>query len=243
MSSGSQGSKNKGELDSSPNRVPHQNQEKLRPGDSWIPSGSFSSNDPSNQKQEQPIGSDTVACPVDEIQTYIRNACPEIRDYYKSIGQPMTDSRTKVCLEDIGLNPNQSCSVLKSDLGDISCRRFCRIECLDDMNKQEHLNYLPSDCPIPEQSTTKTEPVISATTPSGTTRVTSSTTVNAATESDSENTLAIGLGAGFGGLLLIVLVILGIYCFKNRKRGEILEYYKPSGVLPLLNLDFSPKDT
>ena len=236
MSSGSQGSMNKGELGKSPNDGPLENKENLRPGSSWIPSGSFSSNDASNPTQEQSIGSDPDACSVDKIQNYIGNECPEIFEYYSSIGMRMTDSRTKVCLEDIGINPDESCSVLKSDLGDIRCRRFCRADCLEDMNKPEHLNYLPSDCPpltVTEQSTIKTEPVTSATTPSVTTRVTSSTTINAATESDSENTLAIGLGAGLGGLLLIVLVILGIYFFKNRKRGEILEYYKPFDVLPL----------
>jgi len=238
MSSGSQGSMNKGELGKSPNDGPQENKENLRPGDSWIPSGSLSSNDASSPI----IGYDPVACSVDKIQNYIGNECPEIFEYYSSIGMRMTDSRTKVCLEDIGINPDQSCSVLKSDLGDIRCRRFCRADCLEDINKPEHLNYLPDYC-VTEQSTIETEPVTSATTPSVTTRVTSSTTINAATESDSENTLAIGLGAGLGGLLLIVLVILGIYFFKNRKRGEILEYYKPFDVLPLLNLDFSPKDT
>ena len=242
MPSGSQGSMNKGELGKSPNDGLHKNKENLKPGSSWIPSGSLSSNDASNQIQDQLIGSDTVACSVDRIQDYMENECSGIYDYYKSIGEPMTDSRTKVCLEDIGINPNQSCSVLKSDLGDIRCRRFCRIDCLEDINKPDHLNYLPDYC-ITEQSTIETEPVTLATTSSVTTRVTSSTTINAATESDSENTLAIGLGAGLGGLLLIVLVILGIYFFKNRKRGEILEYYKPFDVLPLLNLDFSPKDT
>lgn len=242
MSSGSQGSKNRDELGASPSHAPNKNQENLRPGDSWIPSGSLSSNNASKQPIAEAVGSDPVPCSVDRIQSYIGNECPEIYEYYSSIGKTMTDSRTKVCLEDLGINHDQSCSVLKSDIGEIKCRRFCKVDCLEDINKPEHYNYLPAYC-IPEQSTMITEPVTSATIPSVTTRITSSTTINPATESDSGNTLAIGLGAGLGGLLLIALVILGIYCFKNRKRGEILEYYKPFDVLPLLNLDFSPKDT
>ena len=242
MSSGSQGSKNRDELGASPSHAPNKNQENLRPGDSWIPSGSLSSNNASKQPVAEAVGSDPVPCSVDRIQSYIGNECPEIYEYYSSIGKTMTDSRTKVCLEDLGLDHDRSCSVLHSDIEDIKCRRFCKVDCLEDINKPEHFNYLPAYC-IPEQSTMMTEPVTSATTPSVTTRITSSTTINPATESDSGNTLAIGLGAGLGGLLLIALVILGIYCFKNRKRGEILEYYKPFDVLPLLNLDFSPKDT
>ena len=238
MSSGSQGSKNRDELGASPSHAPNKNQENLRPGDSWIPSGSSNNAafqpivDASKQPIAEAVGSDPVPCSVDRIQSYIGNECPEIYEYYSSIGKTMTDSRTKVCLEDLGINHDQSCSVLKSDIGEIKCRRFCKVDCLEDINKPEHYNYLPAYC-IPEQSTMMTEPVTSATTPSVTTRITSSTTINPATESDSGNTLAIGLGAGLGGLLLIALVILGIYCFKNRKRGEILEYYKPFDVLPL----------
>ena len=234
MSLGSQGSMNQDKLDKQPSNAPGKNQENIGPDNSWIPAGSISS-DSTNQKLE-PVGSDNVACPVDRIQSYIKNECPPVYRYSSSRAD-YSDTRTKLCIEEIGLDPDRSCSDLEADIERLNCKIFCNHDCLPDMNKPENWEYLPDYCNVP------TTPVITNTSPMSTTKVTTSTTTNAATESDSGNTLAIGLGAGLGGLLLIVLVILGIYCFKNRKRGEILEYYKPFEVLLFLNLDFSPKDT
>ena len=232
---GSQGSMNQGKLDKQPSKAPEKSQENIRPDDSLIPAGSISS-DSTNQKLE-PVGSDSAACSVDRIQSYIKNKCPDVYRYSSSIAD-YTDTRTKLCVEEIGIDPDRSCSTLESDFERLkNCEVFCNLICLPGKNRPENSEILPDDCKVP------TTPITTNTSPMSTTKVTTSTTTNAATESDSGNTLAIGLGAGLGGLLLIVLVILGIYCFKNRKRGEILEYYKPFQVLLFLNLDFSPKDT
>ena len=232
MSTGSQGSINQGMLSASRCENQTKNRESIGPSGLWIPPGSISS-DNSNQKLDQPVGSDTVACSVDRIQRYIKDKCPAVYEYTSSRAD-YSDSRTKACLEEIGIDPDRSCSVLESDIKrEYTCDVFCRVICLPGKNRPENFDDLPDYCkpdlvaPTPTVVPAPTIPVTSATIPLVTTKVTSTTTINAATESDSGNTLAIGLGAGLGGLLLIVLVILGIYCFKNRKRGEILEYYKP----------------